>query len=73
MTLNNKDITRQLFLSKIMFFAWLAASIVCLGAGVYDFVKIGTENSLQFFLFFILSAIMAIYRFAVYQKNKKVN
>jgi NADH:ubiquinone oxidoreductase subunit 2 (subunit N) len=71
MTLNSKSKKGQLFLSKIMFFAWLIAVLACLIIGIMDYNQNGNENTLQYFLFFCVSALMAIYRLALMKRMAK--
>jgi NADH:ubiquinone oxidoreductase subunit 2 (subunit N) len=68
---SEKNIKSQLLLSKIMFFAWLIASIACIVVAFLDYQKNGTENTWQYIVFFAISALMAIYRFAIMQRNAK--
>jgi hypothetical protein len=68
---NSKNTKRQLALSRIMFFAWLAACVSSVVAAIIDIKTNGNENIWQFIFFFAISALMVIYRYAIIQKNKK--
>jgi NADH:ubiquinone oxidoreductase subunit 2 (subunit N) len=71
MILSEKNKKSQLLLSKIMFFAWLIASIACIVVAFLDYRKNGAENTWQYIVFFAISALMAIYRFALMKRYAK--
>jgi NADH:ubiquinone oxidoreductase subunit 2 (subunit N) len=68
---SEKNKKSQLVLSKIMFFAWLIASIACVVVAFLDYQKNSTENTWQYFVFFAISALMAIYRYAIMKRYAK--
>jgi membrane protein YdbS with pleckstrin-like domain len=68
---NSKYTKRQLALSRIMFFVWLAACISCIVAAIIDIRTNGNENIWQFVFFFAVCVLMVIYRYAIIQRNKK--
>jgi NADH:ubiquinone oxidoreductase subunit 2 (subunit N) len=68
---SKKNTKSQLILSKIMFIAWIIACLACLVVAFLDYQKNGTENTWQYIVFFAISALMAIYRFAIMKRNTK--
>jgi uncharacterized membrane protein len=69
MTLSNPVSHRAKKIAKLMLYLWLGITLLCIGTGIWDYIKNSTENTLEFSLIALVCTLMCIFR---YTKAKQI-